>query len=250
MVCSLWLQERAEDREKIFAGKFLVSKQNRGANVCYNTPDMVITNHGLDCFKIKYGDTTVAFNPPAEGSDYESHRFGADIVMSSIRHPDYTGGKKLTGGDKDPVVLTGPGDYEVQDISITGILSDSQYDDAYHVNTIYVFRMQGMDICFIGPIADRDLPTGAQELMEGIDILFVPVAGKPTLSPNDAYKLAVQIEPSIVIPTHYNDESDESIKKFVDEAGEEDIEATDKLTISPRDLSGRDTDVELVVPES
>jgi L-ascorbate metabolism protein UlaG (beta-lactamase superfamily) len=210
---------------------------------------MVITNQGLDCFKIKYGDTTVAFNPASEDSDLESHRWGADIVLSSIRHPDYTGGELLTAGDKEPVVVHGPGEYEIQDISISGIQSESDYADTRHVNTIYVFRLQDMDICFIGPINDRDLPTGAQELMEGIDILFVPVTGEPTLTPADAHKLAVQIEPSIVIPTHYTDPESESVTNFVDEAGGDDVEPKDKLTLGPRDLSGRDTDIELVVPE-
>lgn len=211
---------------------------------------MVITNLGLDCFKVKYGDTTIAFNPPAEESDLESHRFGADIVLSSIRHEDYTGGELLTAGDKEPVIVHGPGEYEIDDISISGIESVSNYDNEKHINTIYVFRMQDMDICFIGPIADRDLPTGAQEMMESIDILFVPVAGDPTLGPADAHKLAVQIEPSIVIPTHYTDPDDEVVAEFVDEAGSADVEPKGKLTLGPRDLSGRDTDVELVIPEN
>lgn len=211
---------------------------------------MVITNHGLDCFKVKYGDTTIAFNPPAEESDLESHRFGADIVLSSIRHDDYTGGELLTAGDKDPVVIHGPGEYEVSDISVSGIESRSDYAGKKHINTIYVFRMQDMDICFIGPIADRDLPTGAQELMESIDILFVPVTGEPTLGPADAHKLAVQIEPSIVIPSHYQDPDNETVAEFVDEAGGDEVGKKEKLTLGPRDLSGRDTDVELVVPEN
>jgi hypothetical protein len=210
---------------------------------------MVITNHGLDCFKVKYGDTTVTFNPPAESSDLESHRFGSDIVLSSIRHEDYTGGELLTAGGKEPVIIHGPGEYEVDDISISGIESVSNYADEKHINTIYVFRMQDMDICFIGPISDRDLPTGAQEVMESIDILFVPVTGEPTLSPADAHKLAVQIEPSIVIPTHFQDPDSQSVAEFVDEAGGDDVEPKDKLTLGPRDLSGRDTDVELIIPD-
>lgn len=211
---------------------------------------MVITNHGFDCFKVKYGDTTIAFNPPAEGSALESHRFGADIVLGSVRHKDYTGGELLTAGDKDPVVVHGPGEYEIDDISVSGIQSESRYDQQKLINTIFLFRLQDMDICFIGPIKDRDLPTGAQELMESIDILFVPVTGEPTLGPGGAHKLAVQIEPSIVIPTHYSDPDTESVTEFVDEAGGDEVEPKEKLTLGPRDLSGRDTDVELVVPQA
>jgi hypothetical protein len=210
---------------------------------------MVITNHGLDCFKLKYGDMTVVFNPPAESSQHESKRFGADIVLSSLRYEDYTGGELLTAGDKQPVIVNGPGEYEIQDVSISGIQSDAEYDGKYCINTIYVFRLQDMDICFIGPLASRDLPAGAQEMMEGIDILFVPIAGEPTLDSADAYKLAVQIEPSIVIPTHYTDVDTELLDTFVDEVGADEAERKDKLTLTPRDLAGRDTDIELVVPQ-
>jgi len=209
---------------------------------------MVITNQGLDCFKLKYGDTTAVFNPPAESSDFESHRFGADIVMSSIRHEDYTGGKLLTAGGKEPVVLHGPGEYEIDGLSISGIESESEYDGQYHINTIYTFRMQDMDICFIGPINDRDLPSAADQVIESTDILFVPIAGEPTLSPKEAYKLAVQIEPAIVIPTHFTDPDETHVDDFVSEANQEDVERKEKLTLTPRDLSGRDTDIEIIVP--
>lgn len=211
---------------------------------------MVITNHGLDCFKLKYGDTTVAFNPPAEDSDLDEHRFGADIVMQSIRHPDYAGGHLLSAGDKDPVVLNGPGEYEISGISIDGIASDAHYDDQKQINTIFVFRMQDMDICFIGPIASKDLPPGAQELMESIDLLFVPIGGEPTLTPSDAYKLAVQIEPAIVIPTHFTDADDDGLNTLVNESGQDDVGRGEKLTLSSRDLSGRDTDIEIILPET
>lgn len=211
---------------------------------------MVINNYGLDFFKLKYGDTTIGVNPPSEESDLESKRFGADIALSSIRHPDYDGGELLTGGDKDPVIVNGPGEYEIGGISIDGVGSEAEYDGKAFVNTIYVFRMQDMDICFIGPIKDKDLPPGAQELMESTDILFVPIGGDPTLSPGDAYKLAVQIEPSIVIPTHFTDPQTENLDKFVSESGQDDVERREKLTISSRDLAGRDTDVEIILPES
>lgn len=211
---------------------------------------MVITNNGLECFKLQYGDRVVATNPPGESSDHRSLRFGADIVLQSARHEDFDGGELMTAGDKDPVVLDGPGEYEVGGMSIDGIAGESNYGGDFHINTIYVFRMQDMDVCFMGPVKSRELPQGAQELMEQIDILFVPIGGDPTLDSADAYKLAVQIEPKIVIPTHITDADDKAIQKFIDEADADDVASADKLTISPRDLSGRDTDIEIITPES
>lgn len=101
----------------------------------------------------------------------------------------------------------------------------------------------------MGPVSSRELPPGAQEFMEEIDILFVPIGGEQTLSPADAYKLAMQIEPKIVIPTHFSSVDDEVVKKFIDEADADDMKPTDKLTISPRDLAGREVDIEIIIPD-
>lgn len=210
---------------------------------------MVITNNGLECFKLQYGETVVATNPPGEKSDHRSLRFGADIVLQSVRHEDFNGGNLMTAGDKDPVILHGPGEYEIGGMSINGIVSTSEYGGESHINTIYVFRFQDMDICFMGPVSSRELPPGAQEFMEEIDILFVPIGGDPTLNPADAYKLAMQIEPKIVIPTHFGSVDDEVVKKFIDEADADDPKPTDKLTISPRDLAGREVDIEIIIPD-
>ncbi|MEX2515007.1 MAG: MBL fold metallo-hydrolase [Candidatus Paceibacterota bacterium] len=210
---------------------------------------MVITNNGKDCFKLQYGDTVIATNPPSEEADAKTLRFGADIVLQSIRHKDYAGGELMTAGDKDPVVLHGPGEYEIGGMSINGIAGKSSYDGEERINTVYVFRFQDMDICFLGPLSSRELPAGAQEFMEEIDILFVPIGGDTTLSPADAYKLAMQIEPKIVIPTHFDSVDDECVTKFIAESDAEDVSPNDKLTISPRDLSGREVDIEIIIPE-
>jgi L-ascorbate metabolism protein UlaG (beta-lactamase superfamily) len=211
---------------------------------------MVITNNEQDCFKLQYGETVMATNPPSEDSELRTLRFGADIVLESIRHQDYNGGELMTAGDKEPVVLHGPGEYEIGGMSINGIAGQSDYDGGSRINTIYVFRFQDMDICFLGPIGSRELPAGAQEMMEEIDILFVPIGGGDTLTPADAYKLAMQIEPKIVIPTHFSSADDECIQKFISEGDADEAVPTDKLTISPRDLAGKEVDIEIIVPEN
>lgn len=211
---------------------------------------MVITNNGSECFKLQYGDTVLATNPPGEKSDHKSLRFGADIVLQSVRHEDFAGGEMMTAGDKDPVILHGPGEYEIGGMSINGIASKSEYGGDAHINTIYVFRFQDMDICFMGPVSSRELPPGAQEFMEEIDILLVPIGGEQTLGPADAYKLAMQIEPKIVIPTHFSSVDEDVVKKFIDEADADDIKPADKLTISPRDLAGREVDIEIIIPDA
>ena len=79
---------------------------------------MVITYYGHQFFKLQYGSTTLALDPPSTDSKHKSARFGADIVLSSVKHVDFSGGETLQAGDKDPFVISGPGEYEVQDIFI------------------------------------------------------------------------------------------------------------------------------------
>ena len=61
---------------------------------------MVITYYGLQFFRIQFGDTVVAFDPPAKDSDHKSARFGADVSLSSLKDKDFNGGELLSGGDK------------------------------------------------------------------------------------------------------------------------------------------------------
>jgi L-ascorbate metabolism protein UlaG (beta-lactamase superfamily) len=78
-------------------------------------------------------------------------------------------------------------------------------------------------------------------LNEKIDLLFVPIAGDGVLSPADAYKLAVQFEPKLIIPIGH-DTSKDALKMFLKEAGE-DTKPVEKLTIKKKDIEGKEGEV-------
>ena len=88
---------------------------------------MVITHHGGQCFKVTLGDLTLVFDPVAKGASLPSVRFGADIALVSRDHPDMNGVDEVTYGDKKPFAITGPGEYERQEVVIQGFLSKSKY---------------------------------------------------------------------------------------------------------------------------
>jgi len=60
------------------------------------------------------------------------------------------------------------------------------------------------------------------------------------LSPADANKLAVNLEPKIIIPTHYDAAT---LKTFLKEAGSESVAPLEKLTIKKKDLEGKEGDI-------
>jgi len=194
---------------------------------------MIITYQGVQSFKVQFGDTVLAFDPVSKESKHKAGSFGADIALVSVNHPDMNGASQASRGEKEAFVISGPGEYEVQGVFVRGAASVTNYSGEAKINTIYSVSLEGMNICFLGALSDPNISGEAKESLDGIDILFVPV---DTLGAAAAYKFAVSLEPSIIIPMNFGDAS---LKTFLKEGGEESVKPTDKLTIKKKDLEGK-----------
>jgi L-ascorbate metabolism protein UlaG (beta-lactamase superfamily) len=161
------------------------------------------------------------------------------VTLITTNHPDLNGREQTSRGDKESFIISGPGEYEVKDVVVKGFLSESEFGGEKRINTIYMINFEGMNLCFLGALSNPALPPKTLEALEDIDILFVPVGGEGVLDPAAAYKLAVSLEPSVIIPTHY---SDATLKAFVKESGEE-AETLEKLVVKKKDLEGREGDI-------
>jgi hypothetical protein len=195
---------------------------------------MILTYHGKDFIKAQSGDTIMAVNPISKSSKLKTTKFGADVALISTIDADHNGIEEVTFGTKVPFVAVGPGEYETKDIFIKGFLSEGEDKK---INTIYTALFDGINLCFLGALASSDLPEEAVESLIDIDILFVPVSD--ALPADKAYKLAVSLEPKLIIPL--GDEAD--VKKFVKEAGGSSPEKTEKLTLKKKDLDGKEGDI-------
>lgn len=205
---------------------------------------MIITYQGVDFVKIQQGDLTIAVNPISKSSKYKQSRFGADIALSSVAHPDMNGFEMVAHGDKEPFKIMGPGEYEVGGIFVKGFSSPSQYGGKAMVNTIYTFTIDGIRVCFLGAHDGADLPQHVKENIDDIDILFVPIGGDGVLNAVEAAKIAVKLEPKLVIPLHHGDVGDkQALKIFLKESDAEEVKGMDKLTLKRKDLDGKDGDV-------
>ncbi|MDP4020417.1 MAG: MBL fold metallo-hydrolase [Candidatus Adlerbacteria bacterium] len=200
---------------------------------------MVITYLGGQCFKVIQGELTLALNPPSSDSSLKSPKFGSDIVLMSLNHEDFNGTEQMSFGERSPFVISGPGEYEVKGVAVRGFASESNYGGEKGVNTIYAISLEGMNLVFLGALGTSDLPQAAKEELDDIDILFLPIGGEGMLNESAAYKLAVQLEPKMVIPMHY---SAEQLKLFLKEAGES-VEPVDKLTVKKKDLEGKEDEI-------
>ena len=200
---------------------------------------MVITYMGGECFKITQGDLTLAFNPPSKDSSIKSSKFGSDITLVSLNNNDFNGVENTSFGEREPFVIHGPGEYEIKGVAVRGFQSESEYAGKKGLNTIYSVALEGMNLCFLGPLSSTEIPKAAQQELDDIDILFLPVGGKGVLDHAQSYKLAVQLEPKAIIPMHYNAES---LKSFMKEAGE-DVKPVEKLTVKKKDLDGKEGEI-------
>jgi hypothetical protein len=198
---------------------------------------MVITYYGGEFFKFQVGDVVIGYNPPSKNSAFKSGKFGADIALISMKHDDFNDVGSLTYGEKVPFVISGAGEYEKSGVSIRGFEVVTTYGGKQKMNTIYTVLFENISLCLLGAIASpAQLNADLREKIGQVEILFVPIGGGDVLSPSDAYsKVAVSLEPNIIIPMHYNAGSKE-LQAFLKEAANS-SEEMDKLTIKKKDLA-------------
>lgn len=194
---------------------------------------MVITYHGGQCFKLSFGDTSLAFNPISKESKLAESKFGTDAVFITMWHPDFNGASQMKHGTKEPFVAATPGEYEIGQITARGFGVPTKYAGEDKINTIFQVRLEEMNIVFLGGIGNPDIdPKILGELGE-IDILFVPIGGGDVLEVPQASKIAVKLEAKLVIPMHYDAVA---LKAFLKEEGVDGLKPVDKLTVKRKDV--------------
>ncbi len=210
---------------------------------------MIITYLGGEFIKVQFGDTVLAFNPPSKDSKLKASRFGADVALVSLNHPDMNGAEQVGHSGRAPFVISGPGEYEIKGVVVRGFPTESLFDGEKRINTVYTVDLEGMKLCFLGALSSPELPSELKEELDEVDILFVPIGGDGVLTPSFAEKLSVTLEPHLVIPMHFEGlGAAGSLKQFLKEAGEEKAEMQEKLTIKKKDLEGKEGEVVVLKP--
>lgn len=129
---------------------------------------------------------------------------------------------------ENAMVISTPGEYEVRGASVKGIAAQRMVDvDGVKNATIYRLKVSGITLVALGHI-HMTLDEQALEEIGIVDILAVPVGGNGyTLDAHQAASLIAQLEPKVIIPTHYDDAAiqypvpQNSISEFIKEIGGE-----------------------------
>ncbi len=209
---------------------------------------MDITWFGQSCFKIK-GKTTTVITDPYDSSiglklpkDME-----AQIVLSTHDHRDHNNVLAVTG---EPLVITGPGEYEKMGVTILGIptFHDNTGGSERGSNTIYYFQIDGINFVHLGDLG-HVLTEGQMEQIDDVDILMVPVGSVYTIDGKKAAETVSELEPKIVLPMHYKipglEIKLEGPELFLKEMGAENATPQPKLAIT-RDKLPEETTVVLL----
>jgi L-ascorbate metabolism protein UlaG (beta-lactamase superfamily) len=142
------------------------------------------------------------------------------------------------------LVVTDPGEYEVSGVSIFGIAARAHMDEAdKKTATIYKIQFDETRVIVLGHIYP-DLHEDQFEEIGAADILIAPVGGNGyTLDATGALTLIKNIEPKIVIPTHYADKSlkyevpQQTLEEALKNLGMEVKETLSKFKPKPADYS-------------
>jgi len=201
---------------------------------------------------MELGKMVLAFNPVSKSSKTSiTAHFGTDIALVTTNHPDYNGIEQLSHGEREPFVISGPGDYEIKEIFIKGVLSEAVIGGKKYINTIYLFSLDGINIGFLGALSNAEFSKESREAINSPDILFIPVGGNSLmkgtglLDAKVAAKLASSLEPKLIIPMDYDGST---LKAFLKELGEEKAEVVDKLTLKRKDLDNKEGEVVVLKP--
>jgi len=179
----------------------------------------------------------------------------ADLGAKSITKADdvalFTNVHGASGGR---LVFDSPGEYEVSDTSVIGIAARAHLDEAGKFNaTMFKLVTGELSVLFTGHIYP-ELSEKQLEAIGMIDVLVVPVGGNGyTVDPIGALKLIKEIEPKLVIPTHFTDQAlnypvpQQTLADALKEMAMEPKETVAKLRVKPTEL----TDVtQLVILEN
>ncbi len=189
---------------------------------------------GHSCFRIKGKEAVVITDPCHPDTGYSIKKSNADIVTVSHKHPGHS---YTDAVDNDFKVISGPGEYEMKGIYITGIASfhDNSEGTERGKNTVYLIELDGVTLCHLGDIGHLPSSHMEEEIGE-VGVLFVPVGGISTIDSSVASDIVRSLSPKIVIPMHYKTPKAtrnlDTAEDFLKKLGTKEIVSQPRLTFN------------------
>lgn len=160
---------------------------------------MEIQYYGANCVRIVTKKASIIFDDNLAELGLKSVTKPGDIALFTGKHGQPAADVKL--------VIDQPGEYEVSDISIQGIGAQAHLDESGLNATMFKLISEDIRLAVVGHI-HPDLTDEQLEALGTVDVLILPVGGNGyTLDGIGASKVAKDLEPKLVIPTHFDDKA-------------------------------------------
>lgn len=176
--------------------------------------------------KVSAGPLTFLVDP----ADERSFRGAAFVLATQEPSPLLKKNTEETLPLREPLLISHPGEYEVQGVRIVGYPIGSGEG---MMRIAYKVIMEDIALGFLGHLTELPDQKAVGELAD-LDILFVPGGGKPWLKESDAAKLVRQLEPGLVIPTLL---TKKTCEVFAKELGAKSGAPVEKLVIKKKGIT-------------
>ena len=197
---------------------------------------MEIVYHGANCVSLNIKKATITIDDNLREHGLKSVTKNGDIALFSGRRPDIEAQPKI--------IIDQPGEYEVSDTSVQGIAARAHMDEEGKKSaTMYKIIGEDIRIAVIGHIYP-ELNDHQLEALGTVDVLLIPVGGNGyTMDSIGALKIIKDIEPKIIIPTHYDDSAikyevpQQPLEEALKGLAMEPKETLPKLKLKPGEIS-------------
>lgn len=161
---------------------------------------MDIQFYGANCLMLSSKQIRVVIDDTLASLGAKSITREGDIALFTGTHEAPTG--------KPKIVIDVPGEYEVGGVSVFGLQVRSHMDEeGVKSGVMYKITWGELRIVVAGHVFPKLSETDL-EALGVVDVLFVPVGGNGyTTDATGALQLIKQIDPKLVIPTHFADSS-------------------------------------------
>lgn len=189
--------------------------------------------YGANCIKITTKKANIVIDDNLASLGKKSITTDKDITLATNKEFSYS--------DDGRFVIKTPGEYELSEVSIKGIPTKLHYDPN-KPSVMYSVHINGLSIAIMGH-AVGELTEKQVEEFGVIDVLIIPVGGSGfTLDTVEAVKIVKELEPKIVIPTHYDSKDikyevpQADVNEFLKSSAASDVETIDSLKIKDNNL--------------
>jgi L-ascorbate metabolism protein UlaG (beta-lactamase superfamily) len=168
---------------------------------------------GQSAFALRTPETTVVIDPFGDVSSLAQRGMsfeyppievdGADLVLVTHEHLDHNGVEAVSG---EPAVLrstAGRLDSPIGEVVAIASEHDEAAGTSRGPNTIFAFELDGLSVAHMGDFGQSELREEQAAHLEGLDLLFLPVGGGPTIDGGQAAEIVRRLRPRWAVPMHY-----------------------------------------------